>query len=47
VNLDPSTSLCVSCTVKASAWAHTFHSRREDRLGEVVDTKALAARNDE
>ena len=46
-NINPLTGLCTDCTVKASAAAHTFHSRREDRQGEVVDTKALAARNDE
>lgn len=47
LNLSPITGLCVDCTVKAAAESHTFHSRREDRKGDVVDTKALAARNDE
>lgn len=47
LNLNPLTGLCTACTVKAAASTHTFHSRREDRQGEVIDTKALAARNDE
>jgi hypothetical protein len=54
VNLNPLTGLCVKCTVSAATGRRTFHSRRDDRKGEVIDTKALpfdgraaAARNDE
>jgi hypothetical protein len=44
INVEPTSGLCINCLPKAN---RTFHSRRDDRAGEVVDTKALAARNDE
>lgn len=47
VNLDPTTGRCLACIVKAAAAGRSFHSRREDRKGQVVDPKALAARNEE
>lgn len=47
VNLDPLSGLCLVCILARAAGTKAFHSRREDRKGEVVDTKARAARNDE
>lgn len=46
VNLDPTTGRCVDCLRNAAAQAHTFHSRRDDRHGEVIDTKQLQAGKD-
>jgi len=46
VNLNPLTGLCVTCTVKAAVTRTSFHSRREDRRGDVVDTKQLQAGKD-
>lgn len=43
VNLDPFTGKCIACLSTAAASAHTFTSRREDRQGDVVDTRKLAA----
>ena len=47
VNLDPFTGKCVACLTKAAATSHTFHSRRQDRLGKTIDTKSLSAGRDE
>lgn len=46
VNLNPLTGLCLQCTVKQAVGARSFHSRREDRQGEVIDTKQLQAGKD-
>jgi hypothetical protein len=46
-SINPITGRCVGCTVTEAASTHTFHSRREDRLGQVFDARAAAARNDE
>lgn len=46
VNLSPLTNLCIECTVADASGSHTFHSRREERQGEVIDTKQLQAGKD-
>lgn len=53
-NLEPLSGRCLGCLGREALKRHTFHSRREDRKGQVIDTKdlpfdgrAAAARNDE
>lgn len=44
INVEPTSRLCIVCLPKVQT---QFHSRRDDRAGDVIDTKARSARNDE